>query len=408
MNLLDLSINFIEALVISFFIAKYLSIDKIQQYVSVSTIIIFLEISISNYIREFSQLLIVIIILTSMIMISIFQNKCNFMALVVCLVSMIILLLSNYISLFLISIISGISIFDIPLNINIFYVSILLSKTIYFLVILLILYFNKKITYRKKYNDWIKNSLLLTIILLLILSLLIEGLLTNNLSYNLIITLVIGIIALTIVFIILFYKLQKENDLNLKYRLDLQKSYYTRENYLKIRKMNNQIKDAEHHINYVLLQLKNDILGKEYSKALETLDDYITRMKQYRTYVDTENPYFNFVLNNKIHDLQKQQLYLICNICIRESNIYDCSAFCNLLVDLIDEIALTLKKETDIQLSITDFGEYIFLQIIFELEQNNLLRLPIELQKLKIEYTQEELGNNCYCLKMVLSKELFM
>lgn len=404
MNLLDLLVNYAEAFIINFFISEYLLLKKKKKYLVISSIIIFLEITISNYINEFSQYLIPIIIISLILLIKIFTKKYSFMSLITCIIAIIILLLSNYISLFLTSIIFEISILELPKKLNVFYFSIIFSKLIFFLMVLLILHFNNKIVYRKIHNNWIKSSLLLTIILLMILALLIEALLTDDISHNMIMVLIISIIILTIIFIILFYKLQKENDLNLKYQLDIQKSFYTKENYLKIRKLNSQIKDIEHHMNYVLMQIKNNVINADYQQALITLDEYINKTKHLRSHIDTDNPYFNFILNDKISKLQIKHIYLKCTISIQKDEVYDNIEFCNFLTTLIDELVFIASKNIDIQFSITDLGEYIFIQLIFESNQIDSIRKTLDLSKDHIDYSIKELEKNCYLLKIVLQK----
>ena len=102
-------INLVEGLIISSFTAFYFNINDKLKYISIISLICFLEITVSNYYDSFDQLLIYLLMGTLFISLWILKKKTGFEEIMVCCLAGLCLYLGNIIALSFTSVLFDVS-----------------------------------------------------------------------------------------------------------------------------------------------------------------------------------------------------------------------------------------------------------------------------------------------------------
>lgn len=327
-------INFIEGFILSSFVAFYFDLKDKIKYISIVSLICFSLISISNYINEFDQYLIYILIMTLLISLWLAKKDKSFEDIIICIIAGMMLLTGNMISLSCTSLIFDMSTTSIYNNQQFLMFAIILSKLIFSFIEIIICAFKLKTNTKLPIKYW-WMILILGLSIIFVLAILLESLLSNFISSNMIIVLMIAIIVISFLFIVIFRKIQIENAEKIKLALEIQKNKYNADNYNKIVVISNQIAEAEHKMMYVLMQIRYCINNKDYENATIKIDQYIKKVKSFDSIITTGNPYFDFVISRKINELTFQDIYVKKTIFICKHNIYNDKDFCDLILKII-------------------------------------------------------------------------
>lgn len=401
MILYDYFINFLEGLLLSSFVAYYFNIKNKIKFIILVTAICFLEISISNSINLFDYLLIFIVIITLFISLIICKNELYFDKIVVCSMAGIFLFLANLLSMLITTIIFKINSTDIYSS-NIYYCfCTIVSKSILGCFFVLICIFKSKF----KNTLTIKNGwsiLLLCFTIEYMIVILLEILLTNNLNNGMAISLIFALIIICSLFLFIFRTMQIDNENKLRYELELQKNEYRLENYSKIQFISNEITIAEHRMTYILVQIKNLIDTNQYDVARSTLEKYINNTKKLSPIINTNNPYFDFVISKKITEYKQENIFLKTTLFMFENDLFNNKIFCDLITEILDVFKSKLIDDKYLSLEILQETSNIIIKFTGVLKN---MKIDEELLK-KIKYFSNDFSiddiNKIYILKIVI------
>ena len=360
MSLFDVIINIVESSIICYFIYKYFDFKKIEKlWLFILTVFSTLTIG-SLFINE-SGFLIVVTSIVIIAFLKIFGQKINIESIIICFLSLIIDVACDVCALIIGNLVNSyISIVSLSLP-----EMTVLSKILFLIVALLFL--KQKVTYDTNLNTkrW------LTIVIIILILLVVAYLL--GISYvfdnaNVLVNLFCA--ALVYVAIILIFniygKLLKENEESTSIRLKNEEIRYKKENEKVLSKMSEDIYQLEHNLRYILMQVKLNEQNKKYDENIELIDQYIRNFGKFKTIINTDNPYFDYFMNQKINDLSNNGIDVHTSINISHSDYYLDREYVEYLIKVIN-----LFKKEAIQITINIYEKQGF-NIIEVLTSKNI------------------------------------
>ena len=355
MSLFDVIINIVESSIICYFIYKYFDFKKIEKlWLFILTVFSTLTIG-SLFINE-SGFLIVVTSIMIIAFLKIFGQKINIESIIICFLSLIIDVACDVCALIIGNLVNS--------YINIFSLSLpemtVLSKILFLIVVLLFL--KQKVTYDTNLNTkrW------LTIVIIILILLVVAYLL--GISYvfdnaNVLVNLFCA--ALVYVAIILIFniygKLLKENEESTSIRLKNEEIRYKKENEKVLSKMSEDIYQLEHNLRYILMQVKLNEQNKKYDENIELIDQYIRNFGKFKAIINTDNPYFDYFMNQKINDLSNNGIDVHTSINISHSDYYLDREYVEYLIKAIN---LFKKEVTQLTINIYEKQGFNIIEVL--------------------------------------------
>ena len=274
MILFDFIMTLIEDFTLSFFNYTILDIPHKRRTVIITIIISLIGTYVFNnlILNNFWLLVYLLLVYTGT---SIYITKeLNLYYFIVPSILIAILLLSNTVSLIIISSFFKVNPIDIGgNNLYIIYLS-LLSRVVYILFSLVFNLFEKKLEFNQNYilksNYWL-SFCIFTLSFLGVFTSLYELIFYNLIDTIAIYKLLIQFIIMISSFFVFYVNIQREYQNNLEISSELIKSHYANETYKRINKLSYQMLQEKHMILYILLKIKN--LNLENNK--EEIERYI-------------------------------------------------------------------------------------------------------------------------------------
>lgn len=343
-------INFIEAILISWFISSLLDVEKNKNvYRFILFVVNFSIITLSNYISMYDLFLTTFIIITNTFISYYFVNNEWYEILfVVCLEAV------YNVAIIVITVII-INIFGIP-NID------LLSKILYFIFGIFILKYlrNNKFSFNKKI--YLMISFILFCLQMVFGHFLLIFLLIKNELIDIYISLIVFLICCIGLFFVMIEVskiMQEQHELKLlKQEIDNEKT---------VAYLYEQLKITKHDLKHNFDLLDYYLNENRYDKIQEYVLEKKIIVDSMPTFIKSKNKLINAIINNKIMLAYANQFHVVCHIEVDErieindydlsellSNILDnaieyCSKQGNINIEIIqDELFLHMKVENDI------------------------------------------------------------
>lgn len=360
MSLFDVIINIVESSIICYFIYKYFDFKQIEKlWLFILTVFSTLTIG-SVFINE-SGFLIVVTSIVIIAFLKVFGQKINIESIIICFLSLIIDVACDVCALIIGNLVNSyISIVSLSLP-----EMTVLSKILFLIVALLFL--KQKVTYDTNLNTkrWLTIVIIILILLVVAYLLGISYVFDNaNVLINL---LCAALVYVAIVLIFNIYgKLLKENEESTRIRLKNEEIRYKKENEKVLSKMSEDIYQLEHNLRYILMQVKLNEQNKKYDDNIELIDQYIRNFGKFKAIINTDNPYFDYFMNQKINDLSNNGIDVHTSINISHSDYYLDREYVEYLIKVIN----LFKKEV-IQITINIYEKQGF-NIIEVLTSKNM------------------------------------
>lgn len=360
MSLFDVIINIVESSIICYFIYKYFDFKKIEKlWFFILTVFSTLTIG-SLFINE-SGFLIVVTSIVIIAFLKIFGQKINIESIIICFLSLIIDVACDVCALIIGNLVNSyISIVSLSLP-----EMTVLSKILFLIVALLFL--KQKVTYDTNLNTkrWLTIVIIILILLVVTYLLSISYVFDNaNVLINL---LCAALVYVAIVLIFNIYgKLLKENEESTRIRLKNEEIRYKKENEKVLSKMSEDIYQLGHNLRYILMQVKLNEQNKKYDDNIELIDQYIRNFGKFKAIINTDNPYFDYFMNQKINDLSNNGIDVHTSINISHSDYYLDREYVEYLIKVIN-----LFKKEAIQITINIYEKQGF-NIIEVLTSKNI------------------------------------
>lgn len=340
MSLFDLVINIIESSIMCYFIYKYFDFKNIEK-LWLFILIDFASITLCNYFINESSILLIVVISVLVACLKIFGEKIRIESIVICFLSLIIDIVCNVISLIIGRIINysiGMQFVQMP-------AMIVFSKILYFIVVLAFL--KKKTSYKSQLNPkrWVTIIIVISILFIVAYILGTSYVFDNvNVLANLFCT---ALIFMAIILILNIYgKLLKENEESTRIRLKNEEIRYKKENEKVLSKMSEDIYQLEHNLRYILMQVKLNEQNKKYDENIELIDQYIRNFGKFKAIINTDNPYFDYFMNQKINDLSNNGIDVHTSINISHSDYYLDREYVEYLIKVINLFKLEATQIT--------------------------------------------------------------
>ena len=355
MSLFDVIINIVESSIICYFIYKYFDFKQIEKlWLFILTVFTTLTIG-SIFINE-SGFLIVVMSIVIIAFLKAFGQKINIESIIICFLSLIIDVACNVCALIIGNLVNSyISIVSLSLL-----EMTVLSKILFLIVALLFL--KQKVTYDTNLNTkrWLTIVIIILILLVVTYLLSISYVFDNaNVLINL---LCAALVYVAIVLIFNIYgKLLKENEESTRIRLKNEEIRYKKENEKVLSKMSEDIYRLEHNLRYILMQVKINEENKKYDENIELIDQYIRNFGKFKAIINTDNPYFDYFMNQKINDLSNNGIDVHTSINISHSDYYLDRKYVEYLIKVIN---LFKKEATQITINIYEKQGFNIIEVL--------------------------------------------
>ena len=355
MSLFDVIINIVESSIICYFIYKYFDFKQIEKlWLFILTVFTTLTIG-SIFINE-SGFLIVVMSIVIIAFLKAFGQKINIESIIICFLSLIIDVACNVCALIIGNLVNSyISIVSLSLL-----EMTVLSKILFLIVALLFL--KQKVTYDTNLNTkrWLTIVIIILILLVVTYLLSISYVFDNaNVLINL---LCAALVYVAIVLIFNIYgKLLKENEESTRIRLKNEEIRYKKENEKVLSIMSEDIYQVEHNLRYILMQVKLNEQNKKYDENIELIDQYIRNFGKFKAIINTNNPYFDYFMNQKINDLSNNGIDVHTSINISHSDYYLDRKYVEYLIKVIN---LFKKEATQITINIYEKQGFNIIEVL--------------------------------------------
>ena len=355
MILFDVIINIVESSIICYFIYKYFDFKQIEKlWLFILTVFSTLTIG-SIFINE-SGFLIVVTSIVIIAFLKVFGQKINIESIIICFLSLIIDVACDVCALIIGNLVNSyISIVSLSLP-----EMTVLSKILFLIVALLFL--KQKVTYDTNLNTkrWLTIVIIILILLVVAYLLGISYVFDNaNVLINL---LCAALVYVAIVLIFNIYgKLLKENEESTRIRLKNEEIRYKKENEKVLSKMSEDIYQLEHNLRYILMQVKLNEQNKKYDENIELIDQYIRNFGKFKAIINTDNPYFDYFMNQKINDLSNNGIDVHTSINISHSDYYLDREYVEYLIKVIN---LFKKEATQITINIYEKQGFNIIEVL--------------------------------------------
>ncbi|MFR7561563.1 hypothetical protein [Faecalibacillus intestinalis] len=355
MSLFDVIINIVESSIICYFIYKYFDFKQIEKlWLFILTVFTTLTIG-SIFINE-SGFLIVVMSIVIIAFLKVFGQKINIESIIICFLSLIIDVACNVCALIIGNLVNSyISIVSLSLL-----EMTVLSKILFLIVALLFL--KQKVTYDTNLNTkrWLTIVIIILILLVVTYLLSISYVFDNaNVLINLLCA-VLVYVAIVLIFNI-YGKLLKENEESTRIRLKNEEIRYKKENEKVLSKMSEDIYQLEHNLRYILMQVKLNEQNKKYDENIELIDQYIRNFGKFKAIINTNNPYFDYFMNQKINDLSNNGIDVHTSINISHSDYYLDRKYVEYLIKVIN---LFKKEATQITINIYEKQGFNIIEVL--------------------------------------------
>ena len=355
MSLFDLVINIIESSIMCYFIYKYFDFKQMEK-LWLFILAVFATITAGNYFISESWLAIVLLAGVLILFLKVFNKKMSIENIIVCLSVLIMDLVCNMITLILGSSLDFI-ISDPAAKLKILMI---VSKTMYLLFSLYIL--NRKMKYNSNL-DTKRWTSIISVFLILLLELYILGndYTINNINPTDTLFCMFLTAIVTLVIFNIYGKLLKENEESTRIRLKNEEIRYKKENEKVLSKMAEDIYRLEHNLRYILMQVKINEENKKYDENIELIDQYIRNFGKFKAIINTDNPYFDYFMNQKINDLSNNGIDVHTSINISHSDYYLDREYVEYLIKVINLFKL---EATQITINIYEKQEFNIIEVL--------------------------------------------
>ena len=364
MSIFDIFINIIESFIICYFFGRYFNLQSIRKYV-VSNIIVFTEITIGNLFINTSWLVIVIVGLTLLFLLGIYHVKITIESIVMCISILLVDIICNIIALLTIPLLGSF----LKDQSMMFLFATILSKILFLIMAMYVS--NKKMKFDTSLDKkrWTNITIIFS---LLLVSLYILGndYVTDNLN-KLDVFISMLLISINAIMVINIYlKILEENEEKMKIILKNEEVKYKKENYVILSRMSDDLYRLQHNLRYVLMKIKYCLNDQEYDKCLNLVDNYVDKLSKFKTFINTDNPYFDYLMNQKISDLDLHGTDINISVSISNSDFYLNKNYTSYVLYLLE----CLKNKTEkLTINIYEVNDNNIVEIIISEDMNNFV-----------------------------------
>lgn len=399
MLIFDIIITTIESLILSGFILTTFDLFYKKIFI-ILTILYITETFIFNNLFVNNFMLLIVELITTLTILYHYKKNITFQYFWVTCIGIGLILISNLISIIIVSIILNAPISSICNDFSFFVIATSLSKIINFILWIPAVNFFKKNENSLLLKKWWLLIIFLTIIIVMII-ILIESIIFKKYTDRLLTLLIFGLIILLFLSIGIYYKINQDNKLQLKLTKKILKDQYLNKNYTKMNYLYNKTIEEKHKMIYLMIKFKNLLNNHQYEELKLAIEAEISSTNNLHIIKSTSNPFFDFKINEKLEAI-KQKGYNIktvfqlseVTILTEESIVYD-------ILSSIDWICQYSNNKKYISLFITHKQSYLLIEIkTYTIEDIVLKDLILINESIKKKFT---LNNDLLTIRLLIS-----
>ena len=370
-GLFEIVINLIESMLFAYFIFKSHKLKYDKQY-TLLTGIVFTQEMISSYINNQNKIILFVIPITLILYQWIRFKKLSINYILMGVMSILIIYFSNVISLLIVQVI-----FRVSASHSII-LAIILSKIIGFI---LIFYGTGYINIGEEEVPQVWQFNLVVVLLIAIMDIDIQGILDNRDTGAYVYVRIIIIAWLVLVLYRFLRQFIDNTNQRIFYELELQKVEYEKKNAKVLLQSKVELERLDHNLKYTLMSILFHASHNDLEAVTEQANNYLGRVSMVSHAIATQNPYFDYVFNEVIHEFKLNGVFLKRNMMISQNSLIN-----NCLV--ADKIVYVTKKVLDLALENTistvdikifEDGDICF--VYYLLNYNDLSRAKIYVEK---------------------------
>lgn len=398
--LFEWSINLFESYLMIDFISKFngfkFSNSKRNLYYIIFILILFINVTISNYTEMFVEIPSYTSLFAMIIYSMIALNGRIIVKIFSCVLFTVILIFVN-----------GLSVFTFGLTFHVDLVTMVTAFDIYRAAYLIpskiILFYVSRIILNLKIKEYENSPVSSWIILVIIptLTIFIMVVITESAIYTkdprntfYLILSIIGLIIMNIIFYYLFVKIGKEYEITIENELLKQNIQLQMEYSSEVNKLYKEIQIIRHDIKNQLISIRSLLEDEKFHKGLDYINSIIQSIDKTKKMVFTKNDILNAIVNNKFSEANlkgiKTSYYINYDIDGKIEDNDISILFGNLLSNAI-EACEKIKNEKEISLLIDKKRDYIYIEVNNSIEKSVLKDNP-ELKTTKTNMKFHGLG----------------
>ncbi len=347
MSAFDYIINIIESSIIGLYSYKFLNIKDMKKLILL-IITLFIEISLCNIYIPTSWILTILMVFTVILWGKLNLNNITIEFLFMSIIVIVFDMIANILAMAIYVLLDSLQLI-LETNIPSIVIMTIFSKIIFLSIVLLFANYYKSIEMKLDRKKW--SSIVLVLFLLLLSGgILIQDLSLNNLNERNTLISILSIVVASFLVLRVYNKLLIENEEKMKVILKNKEIKYKKANYDLISKMCEDISNLQHYLRYILMMEQGCIEKHEYEKGLELIKTYLDKFDKFKIIVNTNNPYFDFNMNNMISELKEYGIDVNVIVAISQNDFYLNNEYIEYILNILKTYkAIATKMTINIQ-----------------------------------------------------------
>ena len=326
MIIFDTVINFIESLLLVWFIAEFFDFkDNKDKFIVISTLVEFIILEVSQFINYFGLLLSIFCIVAMLILIYLFSKTLTFEHIYI------VLLQDALISLY---VVISIYVFALLPFYDTYIVECIICKVLQLIGNIILLKYKDKFALTLEISKW-KVVIVFEIILLILLysmfyTVIFIGV-TNAINFNLLLVFILCIMFMYIVNLI-----NEEHREKTQLIKDKQQEEFQRQKYYAISNVKNEIEALDHRLFYTVFKIEEYLKKQDYESIDKIIDYYKNQVLKHKLVIDTGNHVFDTLYSVKINEMVMTGIDISNIVLINKNQFYDDLGLINFIQRTLD------------------------------------------------------------------------
>ena len=326
MIIFDAVINFIESLLLVWFIAEFFDFkDNKNKFIVISTLVEFIILEVSQFINYFGLLLSIFCIVAMLILIYLFSKTLTFEHIYI------VLLQDALISLY---VVISIYVFALLPFYDTYIVECIICKVLQLIGNIILLKYKDKFALTLEISKW-KVVIVFEIILLILLysmfyTVIFIGV-TNAINFNLLLVFILCIMFMYIVNLI-----NEEHREKMQLIKDKQQEEFQRQKYYAINNVKNEIEALDHRLFYTVFKIEEYLKKQDYESIDKIIDYYKNQVLKHKLVIDTGNHVFDTLYSVKINEMVMTGIDISNIVLINKNQFYDDLGLINFIQRTLD------------------------------------------------------------------------
>lgn len=326
MIIFDAVINFIESLLLVWFIAEFFDFkDNKDKFIVISTLVEFIILEVSQFINYFGLLLSIFCIVAMLILIYLFSKTLTFEHIYI------VLLQDALISLY---VVISIYVFALLPFYDTYIVECIICKVLQLIGNIILLKYKDKFALTLEISKW-KVVIVFEIILLILLysmfyTVIFIGV-TNAINFNLLLVFILCIMFMYIVNLI-----NEEHREKMQLIKDKQQEEFQRQKYYAISNVKNEIEALDHRLFYTVFKIEEYLKKQDYESIDKIIDYYKNQVLKHKLVIDTGNHVFDTLYSVKINEMVMTGIDISNIVLINKNQFYDDLGLINFIQRTLD------------------------------------------------------------------------